>query len=109
MSLEIDYLLWGMDPRGYHLTNILIQAANGALIYMMAMRLLPKTRDGSGFMAVAASLLFAVHPLRVESVAWITERRDVLSLLFLLIRDPGVPATRRGRQPRSVVCRDPDR
>jgi Flp pilus assembly protein TadD len=90
ITLAFDYLLWGMNPVGYHLTNILIHAANGALFYFLALRLLSlalssQSMDFSLRAAAAfAALFFAVHPLRVESVAWATERRDVLSGFFFL-------------------------
>jgi protein O-mannosyl-transferase len=92
MTLGLDYVVWGMNPFGYHLTNILLHAANAALFYFVALRLLlaggpGRSADatfapivGAGF----ATLLFAIHPLRAESVAWVTERRDVLSGLFYL-------------------------
>jgi len=92
LTFGVDYVVWGMNPAGYHLTNLLFHAANAVLFYFMALRLLrasvPGLRDG-GSSALAlgsgfATLLFAVHPLRAESVAWITERRDVLSGLFYL-------------------------
>ncbi len=88
MTLGIDHALWGMDPRGYHLTNVILHAANTVLFYCLAIMLLRLARArvtsvrGS---AALAALLFGIHPLRVESVAWVTERRDVLSALFLLL------------------------
>ena len=88
MSLGLDYSLWGMDARGYHLTNIVIHAANAVLLFHVCRRLIglaldsPKAIDGP---SALAALLYAVHPLRVESVAWITERRDVLSTFFVLV------------------------
>jgi tetratricopeptide (TPR) repeat protein len=84
----LDYLIWGMNPIGYHLVNLLLHGANAALLYFIARRLLAKaTRFSETALrlgAIAASLFFALHPLRVESVAWATERRDVLSGLFYL-------------------------
>jgi len=90
LSFGVDHALWGMDAFGYHLTNILLHAANAALFYLLALRLLRlgSTQASAGTIrlgAVVAALFFAVHPLRVESVAWITERRDVLSSLFYLL------------------------
>src|SRR6266571_4835514 len=93
MTLGLDYLLWGMNPVGYHLTNLLLHAANAAVFYLVARRILglalpgPAQRGNVGLAASAAfaALLFAIHPLRVESVAWATERRDVLSGLFYLL------------------------
>jgi tetratricopeptide (TPR) repeat protein len=92
MTLGADYLIWGMNPAGYHFTNVLLHSANAAVFYLAAQRLLRLTMVGataahplaSRLSAVLAALIFALHPLRVESVAWITERRDVLSGLFYL-------------------------
>jgi protein O-mannosyl-transferase len=80
MTLGVDFTLWGMSPRGYHLTNLLIHAANAVLVFLLARRIL-----GADFAAAFAALFFSVHPLRVESVAWITERRDGVSLFFCLL------------------------
>jgi Tfp pilus assembly protein PilF len=89
LTFGLDYTLWGMNPFGYHLTNTLIHAANAALFYLIALRLLAKATRLRGsalrIAAVMAALFFAVHPLRAESVAWATERRDVLSGLFFLL------------------------
>jgi len=91
MTLGLDYLLWGMNPAGYHLVNLLLHSANAVLVYLIARRVFAAagigtdgTDDGAILPSALAALVFAVHPLRVESVAWITERRDVLSLLFAL-------------------------
>lgn len=92
LSYGMDYLFWGMNPFGYHLTNLLLHATNALLFYFVAVRLLvlglPNVSSAGRFSlpvsAAFAALFFAVHPLRVESVAWVTERRDVLSALFLL-------------------------
>jgi tetratricopeptide (TPR) repeat protein len=77
LSLQLDASFWGRDPRGYHLTNILLHAANAALLFF-ALRALTRCY----WRSCAVALLFAVHPLRAESVAWISERKDVLSILF---------------------------
>jgi tetratricopeptide (TPR) repeat protein len=92
MSFGFDYLVWGLNPVGYHLTNLLLHAASACLIYAIAARLIGSTAagdaraDGVGVRlgATFAALLFSVHPLRVESVAWATERRDVLCGLLVL-------------------------
>lgn len=92
MTLGFDYTVWGMNPLGYHLTNVILHAANGVLVYFVARHLLPRALParapvGERTLVVSsmfAALLFAVHPLRVESVAWATERRDVLSGFFYL-------------------------
>jgi tetratricopeptide (TPR) repeat protein len=90
VTFGIDYLLWGMEPFGYHLTNLLLHAANAVLFYLVALRLLALAHSARAWdfrldlAAGFAALFFAIHPLRVESVAWVTERRDVLSSFFLL-------------------------
>lgn len=87
LSFAVDYVLWDMNPVGYHLSNAVLHAVGVALFYFVAARLLRKATTLTGtalFLAtVAAALFFAVHPMRVESVAWVTERRDVLSGVFL--------------------------
>lgn len=93
MSFGLDYKIWGMDPFGYHLVNVLLHTANAVLFYFLALVIfnlsVPQdsqlARSRIPVAALAAALLFAVHPLRVESVAWVTERRDVLSGLFYLL------------------------
>src|SRR2546430_17160977 len=92
MTLGLDYLLWGMNPVGYHLTNLLLHAANAVVFFFVVRRLLaralPSPSEHGYALAVSsgvAALVFAIHPLRVESVAWATERRDVLSWLFYLV------------------------
>ena len=92
LTFGLDYLVWGMDPFGYHLTNLLLHAANAALVFVIATRLLARANPalaadllGLRLAAGAAALLFSLHPLRVESVAWATERRDVLCGFFYLL------------------------
>ncbi len=89
MSLGLNHALGGMAPWGYHLANLLLHGANAGVFYLVARRLLAAGFGTGGaapaWGAVVAALVFGVHPLRVESVAWVTERRDVLSgLLYLL-------------------------
>jgi Tfp pilus assembly protein PilF len=88
-TFGLDYMLWGMNPFGYHLTNNLLHAANSAIFYLLALRLLARATSLAGpalrVASVMAALFFALHPLRAESVAWATERRDVLSALFFLL------------------------
>src|SRR2546430_1436403 len=89
LTFGLDYVLWGMTPVGYHLTSLIIFAANAAVLYCVALRLIGKAAALAGVplrvAAVAAPLFFALHPLRAESVAWATERRDVLSGFFFLL------------------------
>jgi tetratricopeptide (TPR) repeat protein len=89
LTFGMDYLVWGMNPGGYHLTNLLLHAVNASVFYLLALRLLTLATTGLGTTALrlgaaASALFFALHPLRAESVAWVTERRDVLSGLFFL-------------------------
>jgi tetratricopeptide (TPR) repeat protein len=90
MTLGLDYVIWGMNPMGYHLTSMVIHSANAVLMYFLARRVLllgdSRSADGTalGITAGFAALVFSIHPLRVESVAWATERRDVLSAFFYL-------------------------
>ncbi len=100
LSLQLDASLWrnpegGPDPWGFHLTNVLLHAANAALLFL-ALRAL----SGAFWRSVAVAVLFAVHPLRAESVAWVSERKDVLCASFGLLalwayagyaRAPSVP------------------
>jgi protein O-mannosyl-transferase len=90
LTLGVDYAIWGMNPFGYHLTSLGLHAAGAALFYHVARRLLalavPSTSPLSrGLGAATATLFFAIHPLRVESVAWVTERRDLTSGVFFLL------------------------
>src|SRR2546427_420273 len=80
-----------MNPVGYHLTSLLLHAANAVVFFFVVRRILtralPSPSERGYALAVSAgvaALGFAIHPLRVESVAWVTERRDVLSGLFYL-------------------------
>ena len=89
LSFGVDFMLWGMQPAGYHFTNLVFHAANAVLFYWIARRLLAAARPDASQTALrvgaaVAALFFAIHPLRAESVAWATERRDVLSGLLLL-------------------------
>jgi tetratricopeptide (TPR) repeat protein len=86
MTLGLDHVMWGMDARGYHLTSLILHAANAAVVFLVARRLLAMVSSAGDIAvtlgAAVSALWFAVHPLRVESVSWVTERRDVLSGLF---------------------------
>ena len=110
MTLGLDYEVWGMNPTGYHLTNLLLHAANAVVVYFLARAVLQLSRPSLSSETPArldaaagfAALVFALHPLRAESVAWATERRDVLSALFFFssilvyLRSRDTRASRRG-------------
>jgi hypothetical protein len=95
LTWSLNWALGGMDPRGYHLVNVLLHAASGVLLYFVARRLLAAavTDGGQGgrrgldlcAAAAVAALVFAVHPLRVEPVAWISGRPDLLCASFVLL------------------------
>jgi tetratricopeptide (TPR) repeat protein len=90
LTLGFDYVLWGMEPFGYHLTNLVLHCATAVAWYLTSRRLLALGTPSLGYSALtggalASALFFAIHPLRVESVAWVTERRDVLSGLFFAL------------------------
>ena len=87
LTLALDHAVWGMNPMGYHLTNVALHAANAVLFYYLLRTLLRLTTTAAATSLAAAvgALAFAIHPLRVESVAWVSERRDVLSGFFWLL------------------------
>jgi len=89
LTLGLDYEMWGLDPAGYHLTSLLLHAVAAVVFYGVAVSLLATALPGAEPRALRigaafAAVVFAVHPLRVESVAWATERRDVLCGVFYL-------------------------
>jgi Flp pilus assembly protein TadD len=79
LSHMTDCQMFGLDPRGHHLISILLHIANTLLLFI----LLAKT-TGKTWHSAAVSALFAIHPLHVESVAWVSERKDVLSTFFFM-------------------------
>ena len=80
VSYMLDHQGWGLNPRGFHLTNLWLHAANTLLLFA-ALRRLTKALWPSAFVAA----LFALHPLHVETVAWISERKGVLSGTFWML------------------------
>jgi tetratricopeptide (TPR) repeat protein len=80
LSHMLDCQLYGLHPAGHHLTNLLLHAASAVALFLVLWRM-----TGGLWPSAMVAALFAVHPLHVESVAWMAERRDVLSgLLFML-------------------------
>ena len=79
LSYLVEIRLFGFNPAVFHLTNLLIHAANVVLLFVLLGRM-----TGMIWPAALTALLFAVHPAQVESVAWVAERKDVLSLFFML-------------------------
>ncbi len=101
LSHAIDYSIWELNPIGHHLTNILFHGLNAFLVFIVATRLMEsaKTKEILLFAAeekrkffvkafitgAVAGILFGIHPLHVESVAWVSERKDVLCAFFFLL------------------------
>lgn len=79
LSFFLDYQLWGLHPAGYHLTNLLAHAGASALVCLLALRLAAMPTAG-----VLAGLLFALHPVHIEPVAFTSGRVDVIAAVFLL-------------------------
>lgn len=97
LSHAFDYAVWGLNPFGHHLTNIVLHSVNTVLVVLLSLQLLETAREQrdpesgrsrsrfSLLLAGATSgLLFGLHPLHVESAAWVAERKDVLCALFFL-------------------------
>jgi Tfp pilus assembly protein PilF len=80
LSLMADVELFGVSPGRHHLVNVVLHAANGILLFLVLFRM-----TGALWKSGAVAALFAVHPLHVESVAWISERKDVLSTFFWIL------------------------
>lgn len=80
LSHMLDCQFYGVNPGKHHLTNIILHAINGVVLFLLLRRL----TGGIGCSAIVAAI-FAVHPLRVESIAWISERKDVLCTMFFLL------------------------
>ncbi len=99
LSHALDYAVWGMNPVGHHLTNIVLHGVNTFLVVLLIVMLLEAARQslagqgGTGFLndrtilvvGGGTGLLFGLHPLHVESVAWVAERKDLLCALFYLL------------------------
>ena len=80
ISHALDYQLYGLNPAGHHATNIVLHALNAVLLFLVLFR-----ATGAGGRSLLVAALFALHPLNVESVAWIAERKNILSTLFFLL------------------------
>ncbi len=99
ISHALDFCIWGLNPMGHHLTSYIIHAVNSSLVVVLIINLLkiyqeraiehgsPTFVDRLGMLiaGVVTGLLFGLHPIHVESVAWVSERKDVLCALFFLL------------------------
>jgi len=81
ISLALNYRLSGLDPAPYHWLNLLLHLANTALVFLFVRKL----SGGRLWTTIVTSVFFGIHPTHVESVAWISERKDVLYAFFYLI------------------------
>ncbi|MEQ1919458.1 MAG: hypothetical protein ABL955_09675, partial [Elusimicrobiota bacterium] len=101
-SYAVDFSLWGANPSAMRMTNYVLHGLSAGLLFLVVEELFTHAAPASSarerlIAALFASLFWAVHPLRVESVVWLTERRDVLSGFFYLLavwlylRDPEKP------------------
>ena len=80
LSYVLDYQFHALNPAGYHATNVLLHAANAVLLFLVLRRM-----TGAFWRSAMVAALFAWHPAHVESVAWIAERKDVLSAFFWML------------------------
>src|SRR5262245_33353955 len=80
MSHMLDVSIAGVTPRVHHMTSVMLHSINAALLFVVLLQL-----TGATWRSALAAALWAMHPLRVESVAWISERKDVLSMMFGLL------------------------
>jgi len=80
ISYMLDYQLYGLNPKGFLLTNLFFHIANSLLLFLILFRM-----TGAIWQSAFVAVVFALHPLNVESVAWVAERKNVLSTLFWLL------------------------
>ena len=101
LSHALDYKLWGLNPFGHHLTNNILHSVNTALVLLLAIALIDSAagddvggKNPAGHKeqrlrllaaGIVTALIFGLHPLRVESVAWVSERKDLLCALFYIL------------------------
>jgi protein O-mannosyl-transferase len=99
ISHALDYAVWGLNPLGHHLTSTILHAVNTALVVVLVLKIFETARDRTPQNAAASflndrtiliaagvtGLLFGIHPVHVESVAWVAERKDLLCALFFLL------------------------
>ena len=97
ISHAVDYAIWGLNPLGHHLTNIVLHSVNTFAVVFLVMGLIRAVRERTSgdeswldekMMLITAGvtgLLFGLHPLHVESVAWVAERKDLLCALFYML------------------------
>ena len=100
MSHMVDCQVYGLtSPGGHHLTSVVIHGITAVLLFLVLLRM-----TGDFWPSAGVSGLFAVHPLHVESVAWVAERKDVLSGLFFVLTLAAICTTCAGRFQSAVTC-----
>jgi tetratricopeptide (TPR) repeat protein len=99
LSLMLDITVFGPWSVGLHATNVVLHIANAILVYLFLRR-----ATGAWGRSLAVAVLFAMHPLRVESVAWVSERKDVLAMFFLMLALLAYLAMARAAGRRAVAC-----
>jgi tetratricopeptide (TPR) repeat protein len=85
ISHMLEFQFYGFNPGAFHLTNLVLHAATVVLLFLLLRQMTGKGRSGSDWLSAFAAAIFAIHPLRAESVVWIEERKDVLSGLFFML------------------------
>lgn len=80
LSYAVDYKLWGLDPFGYHVSNIILHGLNVLALFFLVRRI-----DGRDPVAWVAAALFAIHPVNVETVAWVAQRKTLLAQFFFFL------------------------
>ena len=99
MSHMVDCQLFGLNPTMHHLTNLLLHTANAVLLFLVFVQM-----TGRLWPSAAVALLFAVHPLQVDTVAWVTERKNLLTVTFVLLSIGAYTRYVRQRQWRWYIC-----
>jgi tetratricopeptide (TPR) repeat protein len=80
LSYMLDYTIWNIQPGGFLLSNIIIHIANGLMVYRLFIRF-----HGTRLIGLVAAEIFLLHPVQVETVAWISQRKNLLAMLFFLL------------------------
>jgi len=84
-SYALDYRLWELSPLGYHLTNLILHALNTVLVWFFLKKIFPFSGRAGRGAVLLATLFWGLHPLRLESVAWISDRKGLLAAAFSLL------------------------
>ena len=103
VSYLFDKYVWFLDTRLMHLDNILFHLVNAMLVYYLAYLLLPRTERGKSMVPFVSSLLFGLHPVTTESVAWISGRTDIMACTFVLLSTVFLLKFRETRKIPSIV------